>query len=179
MSQPSTLSAKRLAALERLRAQRGSLRRSVKTAVDNQTEINAEYFEPFVRRREVAEPSQGDRVPTKELKGFLENFKKQKRERKAAAKASDETAPAAAGVWQSLLDQAKDQDFGQAFFRWLGGTAIDLGVSSTPVEELERLHEEAAFRQRALEAMLKLTNHEIEELEAQIQAKKSLTNGLA
>ena len=173
------LSEKRLAALERLRAQRGSLRRGVR-ASDNQTEINAEYFEPFVRRRHVADPSLGDRVSTKELKGFLEEFKKQKRAKKAAeARERPPSDAVSGGAWQGLLEQAKGQNFGETFFRWLGGVSVDLGLNATPVEELERLHEEVEFRKRALEAMLNLTNRELEELEAQIQAKKSLANGIA
>jgi len=172
------LSEKRLAALERLRAQKGSLRRGVRAA-DNQNEINAEYFEPFVRRRHVADPASGDRVSITELKGFLEEFKKQKRAKKAAEASKPPTSNAvSAGLWQDLLEQAKGRNFGETFFRWLGGVSIDAGLSATPVEELERLQEEVGFRKRALEAMLSLTNHELEELEAQIHAKRSLANGV-
>ena len=172
------LSKKRLVALERLRAQKGSLRRGVRST-DNQNEINAEYFEPFVRRRHVADPASGDRVTVKELKGFLEEFKKQKRAKKAAEASKGPASNAVSGgAWQDLLEQAKGRNFGETFFRWLGGVSIDFGLSATPVEELERLCEEVDFRKRALEAMLNLTNHELEELEAQIQAKKSLANGV-
>ena len=79
---PMSLSEKRLAVLKQLRAQKGSLRRRVK-ASDNQTEINAERLEPFLRRRH-ADPSLGDRVSKRELKAFLEEFKKQKRAREIA-----------------------------------------------------------------------------------------------
>jgi hypothetical protein len=54
-----------------------------------------------------------------------------------------------------------NEQFSENLFKWLGRVSPEFGVSSTSVEELEHLHEEISFRERALEALLKFTREEL------------------
>ena len=125
----------------------------------------------------------GDSASEEEVKRVLEEARK-----KSKAKKTDQAAETSGagdlpdGIvsgWQSLLEQAGTNNFPENFFKWLGGVSPEFGISSTSIEELERLHEDISFRERALEALLKFTRQELVELESQIHAKKSFTDGRA
>jgi hypothetical protein len=168
---------KRQAALQRLRSQRGSRIRAPKEWKTT-GDFFAHRLEPFLRQRRG-----GDFASEEEVKKILEEARK-----KSTAKKSDQAAETS-GVddspdrimseWQNLLEQAGTNNFPENFFKWLGGVSPKFGISSTSIEELERLHEDISFRERALEALLKFTRQELVELQSQIHAKKSFTGGRA
>jgi hypothetical protein len=168
---------KRQAALERLRSQRGTRTRAPKEWKST-GDFFADRLEPFLRQRR-----SGDSASEEEVKRVLEEARK-----KSKAKQTDQAAKISevgdlpdriVSGWQSLREQAGPNNFPENFFKWLGGVSPEFGISSTPIEELERLHEDISFRERTLEALLKFTRRELVELESQIHAKKSLADGCA
>jgi hypothetical protein len=168
---------KRQSALERLRSERGSRIRAP-MEWKGTGDFFAHRLEPFLRQREGGGP-----VSAEEIKTVLEEARKKSRAKKTeqAAKLSGigDSPDRIMSGWQNLLEQAGTNNFPDNFFKWLGGISPEFGVSSTSIEELERLHEDISFRERALEALLKFTRQELAELESQIQAKKSFTDGRA
>jgi hypothetical protein len=176
-SLPEERGEKRQAALERLRSQRGS-----RTHAPNEWKTTGDFFahrlEPFLRQRRG-----GDSASEEAVKRVLEEARK-----KSAAKKRDQAAETSGtgdppdGIvsgLRNLLEQVGTNNFPENFFKWLGGVSPEFGVSSTSLEELERLHDDISFRERALEALLKFTRQELVELESQIHAKKSFTDGRA
>jgi len=177
MTSSQEFSAKRQAVLERLRSNKGLPRKVIKESGSSGKQA-ALYFEPFVRRKEPAES--GERIPIQELEGILDEAKKQRRERSLEKPPQDRVVEASSemsGGLMGLVEHARELNFSESFFRWLGSAPLDLGISSTPVEDLEKLLLEVRFRRKALQAMLKLTERELEQLEMQIQSKKSLAGG--
>jgi hypothetical protein len=168
---------RRRAAMERLQSQRGSRIRAPKEWKST-GDFFANRLEAFLRQREGGGPA-----PSEDVKTVLEEAK-----RKSKAKKTDPIAETSRignstdGMvlgWQSLLEQAEANNFPENFFKWLGGVSPEFGISSTSIEELERLHEDISFRERALEALLKFTRQELVELESQIHARKPFTDGRA
>jgi hypothetical protein len=169
---------KRQAALERLRSQRGSRIRAPKEWKST-SDFFADRLEPFLRQRR-----SGDSASEEEVKRVLEEARKKKSKAKKtdqAAKTSEvgDLPDRIVSGWQSLREQPGPNNFPENFFKWLGGVSPEFGISSTPIEELKRLHEDISFRERTLEALLKFTRQELVELESQIDAKKSFTDGRA
>lgn len=168
---------KRQAALERLRSHRGSRIRAPKEWKTT-GELFAHRLEPFLRQREVEGPASAEEVKT-----VLEEARKKSKAKKTdqaaeTSRAGDLPDGIVSGL-RNLLEQAGTNNFPENFFKWLGGVSPEFGVSSTSLEELERLHGEISFRELALEALLKFTRKELAELESQIHAKKSFTDGRA
>jgi hypothetical protein len=167
---------KRQSALERLRSQRGSRIRAPKEWKST-GDFFAHRLEPFLRKREGGGPA-----PAEDVKTVLEEAKKKSKAKKNQAAETSGAGDSPEGIvsgWQNLLEQAGTNNFPENFFKWLGGVSPEFGVSSTSIEELEHLHEDITFRERALEALLKFTRKELAELESQIHAKKSFTDGRA
>lgn len=170
--------ARRAAVLEQMRAQRGAQRRASRDSEDH-NELLAGYFEPFVRHKENG-PAAGTPVTIPELTDFLEKFRKDKKESKLnkapETPVASATAPAAPTGWQGLLEEADAMNYTQTFGKWLSAIPLDTGICSTPIPELEQLRSEVAFREKALEAILKVTRTELEALESQLNEKKSLAH---
>jgi hypothetical protein len=168
---------KRQSALERLRSQRGSRIRAP-MEWKGTGDFFAHRLEPFLRQREGGGPA-----PAEDVRAVLEEARKKSRSKKTdeAAKISriGDSPDRIVSGWQNLLEQAGTNNFPENFFKWLGGVSPEFGLSSTSIEELEHLHEDISFRERALEALLKFTRQELAELESQIHAKKSFTDGRA
>jgi hypothetical protein len=166
---------KRQAAMERLHSKRGSRIRAPKEW-KSAGDFFAYRLEPFLRQRGGGGPASAEEVKTV----LEEARRKTKSEKTSQAVETSRTGESADGIvpgWQSLLEQAGTNNFAESFFKWLGGVSPEFGVSSTSIQELERLHEDISFRERALEALLKFTRQELVELESQIHAKKSFTDG--
>jgi hypothetical protein len=166
---------KRRAAMERLRTKRGSRIRTPKEWKST-GDFLADRLEPFLRQREGEGPASAEEVKT-----VLQEARKKSRAKKTdQAAETSKTGDLPDGIvseLRNLLEQAGTNNFAENFFKWLGGVSPEFGVSSTSIEELERLHEDISFRERALEALLKFTRQELVELGSHIHAKKSLTNG--
>ena len=177
MTSSGEFAAKRQAVLERFRSNKG-LQRKIVEESGSFGKHAALYIEAFVRRKEPAEA--GDRIPIQELEGILDEAKKQHRERSRERPPQDRVVGAGSemsGGLMGLVQQGRELNFSETFFRWLGGTPLDLGISSTSVEDLEKLLVEVRFRRKALQAMLKLTEHELDEVKLEIQSKKCLADG--
>ena len=111
----------------------------------------------------------------KSLKKPGKRARQKRRDQAAETSESGDPPDGVLSGWQSLPEQAGTNNFPENFFKWLGGISPEFGISSTSIEELERLHEDISFRERALEALLKFTRQELVELKSQIHAKKSFT----
>jgi hypothetical protein len=168
---------KRQAALERLRSQRGSRIRPPKEWKTT-GDLFAHRLEPFLRRREGGGPASAEEVKTV-VEEARKKGKAKKTDQAAETSGAGDTPDGIVSGWRNLLEQVGTNNFPESFFKWLGGVSPEFGVSSTSIEELEQLYEDISFRERALEALLKFTRQELAELESQIHAKKSFTDGRA
>jgi hypothetical protein len=156
--QKTELEQKRRDALERLRANRGAPRRSVDEAP--RFDFLGEYLEPFVR---AAEPP--GRAGKEEIKGILEAIVKARREQ-AAPDASAEEAN-----WQQMLQEIGLDNFKDSVQRWLASVPVEYSQDSTPVEDMERLHQEARLRLRFLKKLVDFTQQEVDDIVVNLRAR--------
>ncbi len=184
---PQELARKRKKARERLDKNRGGARiwreeGASKTSGD----YLAKYYEPFVRRTEAGDPGETAAAPptTTEIKAFLRvarlRWRKVRTPDGAETEADIPTDPSASSTamdWAAPFRQAGIENFVGTFFKWLGAVPVEHGLSSSPLDDLERMHREAAFRRRVLEAVLRLTEAEYDAVDAEIRARRALNHG--
>lgn len=169
--------ARRQEVLAHYRARRGALRRT-RADAESATAFMAERLEPFLRRRDVDPDAPEARLPAAEVRTLIEEAGTKRRATRAE-KLGEPADAASEGIgadWKSLIEQASSGSFSETFVRWLGGVSPELGVTTTSIEDLERLHAETAFRARLLDALQQFTQHELEEIESQLETKKALAH---
>ncbi len=76
---------------------------------------------------------------------------------------------------QQLINDALATDFFQNTMQWLGSMDSDPEFSSTSVEEMEELKQQAQYRYKALKVMLEETQRELDFIELQIQNRQSFS----
>ncbi len=76
---------------------------------------------------------------------------------------------------QQLINDALATDFFRNTMQWLGSMDSDPEFSSTSVEEMEELKQQAQYRYKALKVMLEETQRELDFIELQIQNRQSFS----
>ena len=169
----SDRAAKRRDALSRLHSQRGN-RMIPRPLAGFEDEAETPKLDPFLRRSESTGGPMGNRLSPTDVKQFL---RASRQDRHASETPGDQPTPESLagtlGAWQELLAEVGAGNLTDNFSRWLGGVSPQFGISSTPTEELVALREQIRLREKALEALLKLTHHELEELEVQIASQSA------
>ena len=119
------------------------------------------------------------RVPTPtHLSGLKEALKEMRSERfsplETAAVRDPEKGPGAKR--RQLMAEIASDHFRQGMGAWLTSIPADHGLSATPVEELEKIHEELLYRLKLVNTIGKMMGREAEALETQIKARRILNS---
>lgn len=119
------------------------------------------------------------RVPTPtHLSGLREALKEMRSERFAALETAavrdPEKGPGAKR--RQLMAEIASDHFRQGMGAWLTSIPTDHGLSATPVEELEKIHEELLYRLKLINTISKMMGREAEALETQIKARRILNS---
>jgi hypothetical protein len=77
---------------------------------------------------------------------------------------------------QQLLQDALSADFFKSASQWLGNIRSDPHLSSTPLEEIELLYDQAKYRYKVLKLLLDDTQKELDSFEAYLRMAKSSLN---
>jgi hypothetical protein len=120
------------------------------------------------------------RVPTaSHLRNLAEELRAIRAEKYAVLQepTSDDVSGGAGSKRRELLTEIASEHFHTGMQSWLTSVAVDHGLSSTPVVELEQVHSEMRYRLKLLQAMVTMTEREIDALEVQIKGKRVLEAG--
>lgn len=117
------------------------------------------------------------RIPTpSHLSGLKDALREMRAERFAElenpAVRDPEKAPSSKR--RELFAEIASEHFRQGMGSWLTSIAPDHGLSATPVEELEKIHEEMLYRLKLVKTIGNLLQREIDALEIQIKARRTL-----
>ena len=72
-----------------------------------------------------------------------------------------------------LLHDALSTNFFEQTTQWLASSAAEPDFSSTPVEEIEEIHQQVKYRHKVLNVMLEATQKELDHLQLHIKNLKS------
>ena len=160
--------------LAQFRASRGSHRAQPNNA-GSRRKMMAEYFKPFLRvRQEEGDMEDAPAPPGEaELEAFSDAVKDVPHQSNAVESSLAGQTTGRGATWKELMESGGLQQF-RGVLGWLGSAPLEIGLSSTPLAELEQLRAEVQWRQRVLAEMLKVTERELEQLDSEIRAHQDL-----
>lgn len=119
------------------------------------------------------------RVPTPtHLTGLRSALKEMRAERFAALETPAVRDPnkGPGAKRRELMAEIASDHFKQGMGAWLTSIPTDHGLSATPVEELEKIHEEMLYRLKLVRSIGNMLQREAEGLETQIKARRTLNS---
>ena len=158
---------------QRLRERRGQARSDQQGGKSQSTNL---HLEPFFRLDWGAEAGSAElelENQLAEIRLRLQEARKISRDRQNQPTTEPEPSHPAEKR-QEFLQEVVSAHFKNNIQSWLSSVDPELGLSSTPLEELEQRRQEVQYRHKLLQVMLEATQRELDELELHVRAQKSL-----
>jgi hypothetical protein len=174
----NALAARRKAVLQQLRERWGNVRQ----AVDEREKSRAHYLEgylgPFLEidAAEADLPANGWEPSETHVRDLLDNLRTLRREQPHPLQQEPEEGGETLAPEQrrDLMAEIMSAHFRSNMEQWLGSANPEQELSSTPPEDLEGVQKEAQYRLSVLKQMVALAEREIDLLELQIRAKRTV-----